>query len=82
MKKLLAIIVLGLLWNSVGLATDKTMEELLEDNYKVTKEELIKFDERYAQKIFTLKKRNKVIVCSIKIKGTIGVAYSSKCTTP
>ena len=82
MKKLLAIIVLSLLLNSVGLATDKTMEELLEDNYKVTKEELVKFNERYAQKIFTLKKRNKVIVCSIKIKGTIGVAYSSKCMTP
>jgi len=81
MKKLLAIIVLGLLWNSVGLATDKTMEELLEDNYKVTKEELIKF-ERYAQKIFTLKKRNKVIVCSVKIRKILGVANFSKCMTP
>ena len=81
MKKLLAIVVLGLLWNSVGLATDKTMEELLEDNYKVTKEELIKF-ERYAQKIFTLKKRNKVIVCSVKIRKILGVANFSKCMTP
>ena len=82
MKKFLAIMVLGLLWNSIGLATDKTMEELLEDNYKVTKEELIKFNERYAQKIFTLKKRKKVIVCSVRIKKIFGVANSSKCTTP
>ena len=81
MKKLLAIIVLGLLWNSVRLATDKTMEELLEENYKVTKEELIKF-ERYAQKILTLKKRNKVIVCSVKIRKILGVANFSKCMTP
>ena len=82
MKKLLAIIVLSLLWGNVGFATDKTMEELLEDNYKVTKEELIKFNERYAQKIFTLKKRKKVIVCSVRIKKIFGVANSSKCTTP
>jgi len=82
MKKLLAIIVLSLLLNSVGLATDKTMEELLEDNYKVTKEELVKFNERYAQKIFTLKKRNKVIVCSVKIRKILGVANFSKCMTP
>ena len=81
MKKLLAIVVLGLLWNSVGLATDKTMEELLEDNYKVTKEELIKF-ERYAQKIFTLKKRNKVIVCSVRISKRSGMYSYSKCMTP
>ena len=81
MKKLLAIIVLGLLWNSVGLATNKTMEELLSDNYKITKEELIKFD-RHAHKIFTLKKRNSVIVCSIKISRLSGIKNYSKCMTP
>ena len=81
MKKLLAIIVLGLLWNSVGLATNKTMEELLSDNYKITKEELIKFD-RHAHKIFTLKKRNSVIVCSIKISRLLGIRNYSKCMTP
>ena len=81
MKKLLAIIVLGLLWNSVGLATNKTMEELLSDNYKITKEELIKFD-RHAHKIFTLKKINKVIVCSIKISRLLGIRNYSKCMTP
>jgi hypothetical protein len=81
MKKLLAIIVLGLLWNSVGLATNKTMEELLSDNYKITKEELIKFD-RHAHKIFTLKKRNSVIVCSVKISRLLGIRNYSKCMTP
>ena len=63
---------LTLFYNSIGLATNKTMEELLSDNYKITKEELIKFD-RYAHKVFTLKKRNSVIVCSIKISRLSGI---------
>jgi len=55
MKKLLGILILGLLWCNVGFA--ETMNELLDDNYKITKEELVKFD-TYAYKIFTLKKGN------------------------
>lgn len=81
MKKLLTFLILVFFWNSIGLATDKTMEELLSDNYKITKEELIKFD-KYAHKVFTLKKRNSVIVCSIKISRLSGIKNYSKCMTP
>ena len=81
MKKFFTFLMLTLFYNSIGLATNKTMEELLSDNYKITKEELIKFD-RYAHKVFTLKKRNSVIVCSIKISRLLGIRNYSKCMTP
>ena len=81
MKKFLTFLIFIFFWNNIGLATDKTMEELLSDNYKITKEELIKFD-RYAHKVFTLKKRNSVIVCSIKISRLSGIKNYSKCMTP
>ena len=58
----------------------KKMEELLNDKYKITKEELVKFD-RYAHKIFTLKKGKNVKVCTVKIS-ILGVSHYSKCMTP
>ena len=83
MKKLLAILVLGLLWCNVGVAerVNKSMQELLNDNYKLTKEELVVFD-RYAYKIFTLKKGRNVIVCSVEIHKVSGIGSISKCMTP
>ena len=77
MKKLLIILV-ALLWCNVAVA--ETMEELLNDKYKITKEELVKFD-RYAHKIFTLKKGKNVKVCTVKIN-TFGVSQNSRCMTP
>ena len=77
MKKLLIILV-ALLWCNVAVA--ETMEELLNDKYKITKEELVKFD-HHAHKIFTLKKGKNVKVCTIKISIT-GVSSYSKCMTP
>jgi len=83
MKKVIGILVLGLLWCNVGFAErmNKSMKELLNDNYKITKEELVVFD-RYAHKIFTLKKGRNVIVCSVKIYKSSGVANTSSCMTP
>ena len=83
MKKFLAILVLGLLWCNVGFAerVNKSMQELLNDNYKITKEELAVL-ERNAHKIFTLKKGRNVIVCSIKIYQSSGINSISKCMTP
>ena len=79
MKKLLGILVLSLLWCNVGFA--ETMNELLDDNYKITKKELVKFD-TYAYKIFTLKKGNNIKVCSIGIRKMGGISSTSKCMTP
>ena len=79
MKKILALIVLGLLLS--GNAYADTMEQLLNDKYKITNEELVKFD-RYAQKIFTLKKGNQVKICTVKIMRNLGISSLSKCMTP
>ena len=79
MKKLSLYIFLVLMWCNVGFA--ETMNELLDDNYKITKEELVKFD-TYAYKIFTLKKGNNIKVCSIGIRKMGGISSISKCMTP
>ena len=83
MKRFLMIAVMGLLWSNIGFAerVNKSMEELLNDNYKLTKEELVVFD-RYAHKIFTLKKGRNVIVCSVGIYKISGVDLISDCMTP
>jgi len=78
-KKLLGIIVLGLLLSGNSYAD--TMEQLLNDKYKITNEELVKFD-RYAQKIFTLKKGKQVKICTVKIMRNLGISSLSKCMTP
>ena len=79
MKKLLGIVVLCLLLS--GNAYADTMEQLLNDKYKITNEELVKFD-RYAQKIFTLKKGKQVKICTVKIRRNLGISSLSKCMTP
>jgi len=79
MKKLLGIVVISLLWSNFSYAD--TMEELLNNKYKITKEELVKFD-RYAQKIFTLKKGKQVKICTIEIHKIYGVSSNTKCVTP
>ena len=82
MKKLLAIMVLGLLLSGNAYAAEKmTVKSLLDEGYKITKEELVKFD-RYAQKIFTLKKRKQVKICTVRIKKVSGASNYSKCMTP
>ena len=82
MKKLLMIVAM-LLWCNVGVAEkmNKSMKELLNDNYKLTKEELAVFGS-YAHKIFTLKKGRNVIVCSVSIYRSTGVESTSSCMTP
>ena len=83
MKKLFStILVLGLLLCGNSHSAEKmTVKNLLDEGYKITKEELVKFD-RYAQKIFTLKKHKKVKICTVRIKKVSGASNYSKCMTP
>ena len=82
MKKFLSIIVLGLLLSGNAYAAEKmTVNSLLDEGYKITKQELVKFD-RYVQEIFTLKKRNQVKICTVRIRKVLGVSNYSKCMTP
>ena len=79
MKKYLSIIVLIIFCSNTSFA--ETMEDLLNDNYKITEEKIVKF-ERYAHKIFTLKKKKSVKLCSVKIYKSSGLSSRSKCMTP
>jgi hypothetical protein len=56
------------------------MNNLLEQNYKIIKTELIKFDQD-AQKIFTLKNGKNIFVCSVLIED-IGGLIGSECIRP
>jgi len=81
MKKLLSLIFFSLLMSGNAYAEEMTVKSLLDEGYKITKEELVKFD-RYAQKIFTLKKRKQVKICTVRIKKVSGASNYSKCMTP
>ena len=80
MKKLLAIIVLGLLFSGNAFAEKITMNQLLEDKYTITKQELIKF-EKDAFKIFTLRKGKNIMICTVQIE-IYGIRPSSECMKP
>ena len=80
MKKLLAIIVLSLLWNGSAYAENISMNELLEDGYTIAKHDLIKFDDD-AIKIFTLRKKKKIMICAVQIDN-YGDFSSSNCIKP
>ena len=80
MKKLLAIIVLGLLFGGNAYAEKITMNQLLEDKYTIKKQELIKF-EKDAFKIFTLRKGKNIMICTVQIE-IYGIRSSSECMKP
>ena len=81
MKKLLSLIFVSLLFSGNGYAEEMAVKSLLDDGYKITNEELVNFD-FFAQKIFTLKKRKQVKICTVRINDVGGVGSLSKCMTP
>ena len=77
MKKIILIILI--IFGSSSLYASE-MNKLLEQNYKIIKTELIKFDEE-AQKIFTLKNGKNIFICSVLIED-IGMLGGSECIKP
>ena len=56
------------------------MNELLDQNYKIIKTELTKFN-RDAYKIFTLKNGKNIFICSVQIED-MGGLIGSECIKP
>ena len=56
------------------------MNELLDQNYKIIKTELIKFNQD-AYKIFTLKNGKNIFICSVKLEDMNGL-IGSECIKP
>ena len=81
MKKFLAIIILGLLWCNVGFAEELTINSLLQDGYKITKDETKVADGRVI-KIITLTKGKSYVICAAKITGGTSVYISTTCEKP
>ncbi len=81
MKKFLAIIVLGFLWCSVGVAEELTINSLLQDGYKIIKNET-KVADGDVIKIITLTKGKSYVICAAKIRGGTSVYISTTCEKP
>ena len=79
MKKLLGIVVLGLLWCNVGVAETKdSVNHYTNQNYKIIRQTTVGDG---AFQVFTLEKRGHVIICSVKFKGTTGYR-GTRCYEP
>ena len=77
MKKIILIILI--IFASSSLYASE-MNNLLEQNFKIIKTELVKFN-RDAYKIFTLKNGKNIYICSVGIDH-IGGLGSSECIKP
>ena len=81
MKKILSLIFVSLLLSgNVYAEEETTINSLLKEGYKITKEIFVKY-EFSSLKIFTLKKGKKIKICSVKVS-TTKVNYYSTCMTP
>ena len=81
MKNFLAIIILGLLWCNVGFAEELTINSLLQDGYKIIKNETKVADGRVI-KIITLTKGKSYVICATKISGGTLVYIRTACEKP
>ena len=77
MKKI--ILSIFIIFGSSSLYASE-MNELLDQNYKIIKTEIIKFDQD-AQKIFTLQNGKNIFICSVQIED-MGGLISSECIKP
>jgi|TARA_R110000787_G_scaffold282474_1_gene394353 hypothetical protein len=80
MKKLLGIIVLGLLWCNNGFAGEltgtETISQLLDKGYKIINEDSSKAT--LYMKHFTLRKKSSLVICTVRIN-TNGSSRHAKC---
>ena len=81
MKKILSLIFVSLLLSgNVYAEEETTINSLLKEGYKITKEIFVKY-EFSSLKIFTLKKGKNIKICSVKVS-TSSVNFYSTCMTP
>ena len=81
MKKLFLYVCLGLLWCSIGFAEELTINSLLQDGYKITKNETKVVDGKVV-KIITLTKGKSYVICAIKITGGSLTYINTTCDKP
>jgi hypothetical protein len=74
MKKLLGTIILGLLLSGNAFADELTVNSLLQDGYKIIKNETKVADGKVI-KIITLTKGKSYVICATKITGGMSSVY-------
>ena len=83
MKKFIYIPIIFSFLISYVSAEDRSMNDLLKDGFKIIKEE--KFDNKTGvfsgSKVFTLKKRVEIRICSVRVMKT-GDLVPAGCVTP
>ena len=81
MKKLSLYVLLVLMFCNVGFAEELTINSLLQDGYKITKNETKVLD-RNVIKIITLTKGKSYVICATKISGGTLVYIRTACEKP
>ena len=81
MKKLSLYVFLSLLWCNVGFADELSVNSLLQDGYKITKNETKVVDGKVV-KIITLTKGKSYVICAIKITGGSLTYINTTCDKP
>ena len=68
MKKILFIIFINFLIFSGASSEEMSINSLLKDGYKISKDEIIKRDDlSWGTKVVTLKKTNEYVVCTLMV---------------
>tara|TARA_B100000674_G_C37763918_1_gene879284 strand:+ start:278 stop:529 length:252 start_codon:yes stop_codon:yes gene_type:complete len=83
MKIILFLIIFYLTpFNVLSAEKELSINGLLEDGYKIIKQDTISTNESlYSKMIFTLKKRSSILICSFKIRGS-GNITRTRCEKP
>ena len=81
MKKLSLYVFLSLLWCNVGFADELSVNSLLQDGYKIIKNET-KVADGQVVKIITLTKGKSYVICAIKITGGSLTYINTTCDKP
>ena len=81
MKRLSLYVFLALLWCNVGFAEELTINSLLQDGYKIIKNET-KVADGEVVKIITLTKGKSYVICATKISGGSLTFINTTCDKP
>ena len=80
MKKIFIISILSFLYS--GYVSAEAINSYIDEGYKIIKEETVSAtDTLVFNKVFTLKKRNNIMICTIRFSST-GRARSTTCIEP
>ena len=81
MKKLFLYVFLGLMFCNVGFADELSVNSLLQDGYKIIKNET-KVADGEVVKIITLTKGKSYVICATKISGGTLIYIRTTCEKP